>query len=346
MSDPRIAGINVPLNITIHAATARSQEERSAMIWLSNYARLQRLTAEALAEQLGMPQSDIQLALTSPRVDLGRFVKVVNALRNQVNAALVRLHPTKGYKLVKKVFRFASETCAPCEVIGKWRSGKTRPAREAWFDHMHEAAWLNTPSGNDQQDFFSALAESLGIGVGTSYKSSQLRPRITSCFHAAGIRLLVIDEAQRLWPTVQQRKGRMAYPRRLEFIRDLYDAFTPAQIGVVLLLTPQHSEMMSQALREHELWAPGQWDGRVHSFAIPETFTDAELEGIARWHGPDLADSAITPLIEFAKSSEGYVGAMVNIITRSRYFQKSGHEITAGNILGAIKDSTEAKRVR
>jgi DNA transposition AAA+ family ATPase len=147
-----------------------------------------------------------------------------------------------------------------------------------------------------------------------------------------------VDEAHFLWPINAVRK-RLSRPRRLEFIREIHDT---AGIGIVLLTTPQHAELLHQCIQSNELWAPGQWDGRAQPFLLPEALDDADLEAIARWHGPDLADEAIAPLLAMAKSSEGYLGKMVKAIERARFFYASGGTIRAADILSAQRSMEES----
>jgi len=346
MSHPKVSGINIGLNVVVRNGRSRNEKERASLIWLHNYARLRGVTADGLSEEIQIDRNDITHALTNPDYNLDPFVATVTDVRTNFDRTRRRLYPTTGCKLIHKVVRFAADKSNPCEIIGKWRSGKTWPAWEAFLDNMHRALWFLCPSGNDTRDFFSEFARHASIGVGTIYKPGQLRPKLLSLFGKNAIELLITDEAQRLWPTTNSRNGTMAYPRRLEFERDIYDMFIPAQVGIVNLCTPQHSEMMSKALAKHELWAPGQWEGRAQGWAIPETMTDEELEGVARWHGPDLADNATGPLLDFAKSSEGYIGSMVKAIERAREFYAEGKTIRRADVVGAIKSIQEAAKAK
>lgn len=343
MSDPKVSGLNVGLNIAIHTGRAYPIDVVRARIWLINYARIHGVTGHALADTLGMERSQLLLCLSSTHGDIDTFLTKVAALRKHFESTIRPLAPTTGAKLVRKVVAFALEQKTPCDVLGKWRSGKSHPAWECFLRNMDRAVWFLCPSGNDDRTFVAFLARAFSIGTGTSMKPGQLRPKIFACLGARGVDLVITDEAQRLWPTAAPgRTVRLPYPRRLEFMRDMYDTYIPSQVGLVNLTTPQHAEMMHESITNHALWAPGQWEGRAQSFVLPETMTPAEIASIARWHGPELTDDAVEALTKMAASSEGYIGKMVKCIERARFFHSNGKTITRADVLGAARSMEEA----
>jgi hypothetical protein len=64
-----LRGIQIGLNVITRVARVRTERERSAMIWLHNYARLENLTADALSDELDLSKPDIRAALTDPEAD-------------------------------------------------------------------------------------------------------------------------------------------------------------------------------------------------------------------------------------------------------------------------------------
>jgi hypothetical protein len=323
-SSQKIAGINVPLNIVARVARARAPEHTRSMIWATNYAKINGCSADALARAMDMDRADIRAALSDPDYDAAPFHKAVCKLRKEFESGLRPLAGTRGRAVVLGAFDYAEAEKIPVEIVGKWRSGKTWPAWEQFLHRMDRSVWLRCPSDDAERTFIFDLARAMSIGVGNGAKPGQLRPRISSCFGKGLIELLVIDEAHYLWPSsLRGRSGRMAKPKRLEFVRELYDLAIPAEIGVVLLQTPQVSDLMAEAIAAQECWAPGQWDGRADAVHLPEAMTDAELASIARWHEPALPDEALPVLIALAKASEGYVGKMVVAIKRARQLHGS-----------------------
>jgi hypothetical protein len=340
LASASLSGINIPLTVVARVAGARGPVAGRPMIWLHNYALMRRLSADSLSESLGLDRSEIRASLTDPYAPastIERFGAAVGKLRDSHDRSRRRLARTRASKMIHKVVKSALASRTPCEVIGRWRAGKSWSAWEAYQDDMDRAAWFRCPSDDTDRSFIFSLARSLGIGVGSGCKPGQLRPKILSCFGSGAIELLIIDEAHYLWPSTVSRSGHLPKPKRLEFVRELYDLFIPSQVGIVLLTTPQHADLMSRAISGHETWAPGQWDGRVLRFSLPDSMSDDELADVARWHGPDLAESALPLLVEFAKASEGYMGKMVRAIELARSFFGSENGISRDAVGGAIR---------
>jgi hypothetical protein len=306
-------GIKVGLNIVAQVARVRSDTERAAMLWLTNYAHLQDLTADALGEELDMEKAEIRRALTDPDADLERFVRQVEVLRAKFEATIPTLANTKVKRKIANAVKFATKDKAQIvEIVGKTRMGKTDCAKPEYLRRLDQAVWLHCPGAGTEKDFLTELGRACGIGVGsTGLKNTQLRPKIEGCFGARRIKLLFVDEGHRLWPTDLKSP-----PSRIEFLRDLWERHG---VSVIILATPQYTEALAAAMDNNPRWAPGQWDGRVHRSHLADTMEREDLEAVARHHAPDFADALIAKLVEQAASSEGFCGAMVKTIERVRF---------------------------
>lgn len=347
LASSKVSGIAVPLNIIVRVARAREEEEHGrSMIWLHNYAKLRKLSADELASELELSRQDIRLALTDPEFDCALFAGKVQKLRDRFQGGRRAIVRTDVVKMVQKACRFSLEKQTIVEVIGKWRTGKTAAMRECYLDAMDRALWIDCPSDESERSFFAAIAAPAGFHFGSAIKPSIVRAKFFTLFGRRGIEQLFVDEAHYLWPSGSLRTGERIKPKRIELLREFYDRDKPAELGIAISATEQFAQQMDDSLREHSAWAPGQWEGRAHRFVIPDALKTSELESIARWHGPDLEENAIPLLVDAAKVHQGYAGLMVNTIERARYFFASpGGKITADHIGGALNQIQTAASV-
>lgn len=339
LSADKLKGIQIGLNIITRVARIRTERERSCMIWLHNYARLQNLTADALSTELDLSKPEIRAALTDPDADLARFVRQVEIIRQKFEAGLKPLVDTEPTKIVRSGLAMALKHKKIVDVIGFTRIGKSVPALD-WFKRnaMDRGIFFNCPSDESDRNFIWEWARAMGIGAGTGKKTCQIIPQIRSCLGTGMIELIVVDEGHFLWPVDQKAK-----PKRIEFLRSAFDMFNPAQIGVVNLTTSQHSISMNLALANNKRWAPGQWEGRAIPFHLPEVVSDKDLAAVARYHAPDFDDGMIAALVLHAKATAGFCGAMVNAIELARFLaeQQGAKKVTANILLTAQKQMTK-----
>jgi hypothetical protein len=119
---------------------------------------------------------------------------------------------------VSGVLDYTSFTYGLTLMEGEARTGKSFAARVWCEQRPGEARFAEVPSGNDEAGFFRALARALGLGNFLSYKACEIRERVESVLLTRDL-LLVLDEAQRLWP---QRNLRYGFPSRITWVTDLY----------------------------------------------------------------------------------------------------------------------------
>ena len=314
LSGAALRGINIGLNVVVRVAAVRTERERRAMIWLTNYARLQGLTADALSERIGLSQDDIRSALTDPDIDLRPFVRAVEGARANFEKCIPQLVRTAVTRDVLEAIGYAGETPGIVEIIGHNRTGKTESAWYQFLRLLDRALWIDCPEDDSDRTFLFEIARAAGIGTGTNKKPDQLRAQVKAIFGDPGISVLFVDEAHRLWPSNPRTK-----PKRIEFLRSLVDAGKPPKVSVIVIATEQFAESLEAALDKSSRWAPGQWQGRAQRWVLPETLSDAELASVARHHAPDAPEEAIRSLVLQAKASQGFCGIMVNTIRRARF---------------------------
>ena len=197
------------------------------------------------------------------------------------------------------------------EIIGLTRIGKTTPAAHWFLRNLDTALYFACPEASSERDFLVEFGRAACVTTGGgSVNNSMMRERICEVFGPGGYTMIVLDEAHNVW-----QRGASRTPVRLEFLRRLRDTFG---VGVALMATPQFTEHLAASFRGDSKWAPGQYDGRVLTYHLPETLSDDDLAAVARHHAPEFETPLIDELVSFAKRSQGYCGAMVNLILRSR----------------------------
>jgi hypothetical protein len=328
LASASIAGINVGLNVIGRVARNRTDEERRAMVWVHNYARILQITADSLSEQLGLTRAEINEALTNPACPhMARFVERQQALRRAFEASLPQLVSTRVTRVVRNGILEAAEDRVLSQIIGPERVGKS----EAFQDEFHRR-WMdcgiliNCPQSRDMRAFTSRIAQALGINVNNSKKNEVIVEQIASTLSTGILRVVCIDEGQNLWPKDIGKQR----PERLEFLRDLWDVGEINRrarrgldggggIGFAICATPQFASDMNEAIHVSGRWKPGQLEGRMRRSHTPDTLSRAEVTRIARFHAPEFPDSAIETLVDVTLASTGLLGFLVNVIGKIRF---------------------------
>lgn len=346
LASGKLRGISIGLNIVARVARVLPDAERGAMLWLANYATLRDLTADALSEELDLDKAEIRRSLTDPEADRERFCRQVAAVRAAFEKALPALANTAVKRKVTNAIKFADGEPQIVEIVGKTRTGKTVAAHGEYLRRMDRAAWLHCPAHGTDRDFLYALCQSLGVSFSSATKVNQVIPKIEACFGPNRLRMLFVDEGHRLWPNDLRRE-----PKRIEFLRDLWERLG---VSVVILATPQYSESLAQAMDDNPRWAPGQWDGRVQRFHLSDTMSDADLTAVAGHHLDKLETppcgnvrvQIIAQLVEQARSSEGFAGAMVKAIQRATFMaQMEGKALELAHIKSAQAELARGTRI-
>lgn len=333
LNKSQLRGIRIGTNIVAQVARVRTEAERSAMLWLTNYARLLDLPADALSDRLDINATGIREALTDPDADLSGFISAVKTLRASFEAGLKAprgsvenpfakstpfhdgygpVADTKVRRKIRNALKFALDEVQIAEIVGETREGKTVCAAHDFLSSLDDTVWFTCPAGGTEIDFVRQLGAALGVGLGgTHEKAGRIRAKIEECVGPRRVRRIIVDEGHYLWPTDVKTP-----PRRIEYLRHLWERFG---VAIVILATPQYSASQAAAMEDNPRWAPGQWDGRVQRFHLADKATAGDLEKIARLHAPDFDDDCILELVGTGEVTPGKAGAMVNAIKRARY---------------------------
>ena len=176
------------------------------------------------------------------------------------------------------------------------------------------------------------MARGLGLGNFLQYKACEIRERVESVL-LTGDLVLVLDEAQRLWP---QQNLRYAYPRRIVWIMTMANAGVP----IAMVSTPQFLEI--QKAVEKCGWNTAQLTGRIkHYEPLPVDLSQADLIAVAKSVLPEAESKILRGLAIYARSSARYLAAIDSISTRARYLaMKDGRDMaTTADVIKAMKES-------
>jgi hypothetical protein len=227
-------------------------------------------------------------------------------------------------------FTFAKRQLTLME--GNARTGKSFSARTWCEQHPGQARFVEVPPSNDEAGFFRALARGLGLGSLLNYKAAQIRERVESVL-LAGDLLLVLDEAQRLWP---QSNYRQAFPRRIVWVMAMKNAGVP----IALISTPQFIEV--QKAVEKTGWNAAQLTGRVgHYETLPPMLSREDLRAVAESLLPGAAAEDLKRMAVYACVSARGLAALEAIAKRAEWrAERSGRKIpTAEDIKVAMTES-------
>jgi hypothetical protein len=339
LASAKLRGLQIGLNLVIRVARVRSEPERRAMIWLVNFAALQRITADNLSTTLALDKAYIRSCLTDPEEDLALFLPAVKKLRQVYESSVKDLVHTTVYDQIAEACYVAGQQRKIVEVIGNSRIGKSDCAR---FHHrlsLDRAVWCECPSHEGMAVFLQELAASLSISTGAK-KPSQLIPAIRACFGETGITQLFCDEGHRLWPVDPRYK-----PARVEFLREIHA--DGAGASVIVLATPQHSNSLRLHLDKSDRWAPAQYEGRRIRYLLPDSMSEHDLRAVARHHAPDFEEAWIKLLVLQAQACEGYCGLMVNTIDLARLkAQARRSRITKDIFMESLEQQVAATQVQ
>ncbi len=215
---------------------------------------------------------------------------------------------------------------------GETRTGKTFSAR-AWCDqHPGRARFIEVPPGNDETGFFRSLARGLGLGNFLNYKTTEIRDRVEAVLLGGDI-LLVLDEAQRLWP---QRNLRYGFPIRVVWVMKWANEGVP----IAMISTPQFVE--TQKSVEKCGWNSAQLTGRIgHYEPLPVDLSVDDLKAVAKAVLPEADAQILRALALYAQASERYLAAIDSISNRARWIaDRAGRKTaTTEDVQMAMKES-------
>lgn len=329
-ANKRLHGIGIGLNDICRVARVHQGPMQRAMIWLHNFARLINMTADSLREELNLTGTEIRIALTDVNYNnQSTFIKHVENLRAEFESSLPDLVENRITHQVRLGILEAVEDRVFSEIIGPHRIGKSEPFLDEYLrKYMDCGIIFNCPAENDYRSFLHSMGQTMGVSVVATKRSNQLSVQMLDIFRTGGIKLIAIDEGQRLWP-----KDLTKNPLRMEYLRDAWDAGEMSRrarrgrdqgggIGIAVCATPQFSDCMIEMLETNKRWKPGQLDGRMRRTHLPETLTESEMTAIAKFHAPEFTAPALRKVVNVALASPGLLGFLFNLIGKVRFMNR------------------------
>jgi hypothetical protein len=143
--------------------------------------------------------------------------------------------------------------------------------------------------------------------------------------------LLVLDEAQRLWPQNNLRRG---HPARIDWIITMANAGVP----LVLISTPQF--IGSQKAMEKVGWNSAQLTGRISGYVfLPLQLSHEDLMAVAHAVLPEASEKSLMRIASYARLSSRYLAAVETIAKSARYIAEKDNreQCTDTDISSAMK---------
>jgi hypothetical protein len=322
----------------VHALAAQHPEAYSAESFLTCCVACAMQGGQCGDESLTLERELARICL-DPACDLDSgpwyFADLINVLREyqqQWKLEKSKVYVTALGKIVCEEMEFTLKTRSLSLLEGGARLGKSFSAK-AWCEQRPgKARFVEVSSGNDEASFFRDLARGLGLGNFLNYKVVQIRARVESVLLTGDI-LLVLDEAQRLWP---QRRMRDGFPGRVVWVMTMVNAGVP----ICMISTPQF--IAAQKAIEQTGWNSAQLTGRISNYKqLPTELAVEDLMAVGRVVLPEVGTDVLKALAIYARSSARYLAAVDSIAKRAHYIaQRAGrpHCIT-DDVRTAMKES-------
>lgn len=218
---------------------------------------------------------------------------------------------------------------------GRFRSGKSFSSQAFCQMHPESTRYVQLSSSTSDIGFFRDIARSLGVASSNMRKAWELRCRIEDALRGQHL-LLVIDEADYLWPQAVRPQGA---PERVNFIMT---SVVNNGVPVALIGSRNFSRMMANMQRRCPVWSADQFLGRIKlRKSLPDGLKKTDLTAIAHKLIPTASDSAVMLLVGHALVSEGRLGSMESAALRAIFFakQRGASIVSFADVERAVADT-------
>lgn len=276
------------LPVSMSAFLPDREPEPEPRYWLSTF-------TNRVAEKLGDLRDRLVRCCLDPQADISAgvwyFEDLLGALtilrERSMTTARSRLADTQISRKINETLDFSYARRRMVLVEGPSGIGRSETAK-AWCDaHVGMVRYLEVPSSGDDRSFYSAMARALGIARGFAYNPQQIKLRVEDTLAASGL-MLLLDEAQGLWPAVQRPRG---VPPRMLWIKTLFDNGTP-----IALIALDDFSRWQELYVNKTLWTDQQFERRLNRrilFSTPEIEEKEQSETIKRIRAGSVILSAV-----------------------------------------------------
>jgi hypothetical protein len=218
---------------------------------------------------------------------------------------------TRVIRLVFETVAAAVATKKLFSIIGPSRCGKTTGILTYQKVNPGLVRVVQVPPTGGEHGLLLRMAKALGVDCDPVPPLSTLRKRVYPLLSYAPA--LLFDEAHYILPASYSSS---TTPVRLNCIRD---SIVDAQIGCVLVETPQaHTTSMRKFIGKTG-YAMNQWFGRLHrKCTLPDEFSEDEMTAVAKVKLPELSESCILQIVGLAMGTNQFLQAIECIGTRAK----------------------------
>ena len=196
-------------------------------------------------------------------------------------------------------------------IKGIYRSGKSYSSQAWAMSHSGQIRYVSLSSAPDDTAFYRDICRSLGVAGGLSYKTPQLRDRITETLRSQQI-ALVIDEADYLFAQTDRPKGP---PERINW---LMTSVVNQGVPVALIASRNFERALRLLERTSHAWGSEQFRGRIRmTVELPETITEEDLMSIAQSLLPETDGATRLLAVGASQRERGGLGNLETICTRA-----------------------------
>lgn len=207
-------------------------------------------------------------------------------------------------------------------ITGSYRSGKSYSAQAWAMSHAGRIRYVSLSSAPDDTAFYRDICRSLGVAGALSYKTPQLRDRITETLRSQQL-ALILDEADYLFSQTDRPKGP---PERINW---LMTSVVNQGVPVALVASKNFNRALSLLERTSHAWGSEQFRGRLRlTVDLPETLEQEDLMKIAQSLLPETDGATRLLAVGASMRSKGGLGNLETICTRALHLcTKEGNDV-------------------
>ncbi len=232
----------------------------------------------------------------------------------------------------KKIFEalgYTLTTRAMTETIGPSGAGKTEGVKGFFDQHRGFARLVELKAARNRSAFFADLAKACGIAG-----SYHLQERVEEFLNLSKL-LLIVDEAQHLWPQVQRIRGNPV-------LVDWVDTACCNRGVPVALVATSEFDRLRRVVEKETNWSSEQFSRRVRrKFELPHKPAPEDVERVARKLLPEGTAAMIKVVVAYAQISKRFYTGVRDIVEDARLIAGD-----AGRERIALGDIQAAKSVR
>lgn len=219
--------------------------------------------------------------------------------------------------------------------------GKSHAAQNLCHKAPGLMRYVRLPSGTGEKDFFTAIAEALGVARGSAYSKNRVRAGVDSLLKRSKIGL-VIDEAHLLWPEVR-RPSRT--PLRVEWVLEMCDAGVP----IVLMALPKFSRWREHYVKT-TMWEDIQLERRIKRYQrLPARLSEEDFSILAKHYFPGASSKKLELVVRYAlQHNELNASAVAQALESAQYRarQAGRSEILGEDLVAALRADEDAGQSR